>query len=45
MRKHEIGQYTLSQILNALDYSDPSDPHAGNMPIGSLAEIDEMFGG
>ena len=44
MRWWEIGKYTLSQICNALDQSDPNDPHAGNIPISSLDEIDRMYG-
>jgi hypothetical protein len=44
MRKWEISRYTLSQVINALDRTDPSDPHAGNIPIGSLDDIDMLFG-
>jgi hypothetical protein len=44
MRKWEASRYTLTQLLNALDFSDPSDPHAGGIPISSLAELDDMFG-
>ena len=44
MRRWEIGRDTLSQIINALDASDPNDPHAGNIPINSLDEIDRMYG-
>ena len=36
MRKWEIARYTLSQLLNALDFSDPDDPHSGQILIGSL---------
>ena len=43
MRKWEIARYTHTQLANALDRSDPNDPHAGQTPIGSLAELDEMF--
>lgn len=43
MRKWEIGRYTLSQLLNALAREDRSDPHAGNVPIGSLAELDRLW--
>jgi hypothetical protein len=43
MRKWEIDRYTLSQLLNALKV-DSDDPHAGNIPITSLSDIDEMFG-
>jgi hypothetical protein len=44
MRKWEIGRYTLTQLLNALDMSDPNDPHAGNIPINSLDDLEEMYG-
>lgn len=44
MRKWEIMRYTISQLVNALDQSDPNDPHAGGIPIGSTHEIDRMFG-
>ena len=40
----EVCRHTLTQIMNALDPSDPNDPHRGQIPIGSLAELDEMFG-
>jgi len=43
MRKWEVGRYTLTQLLNALDYSDPNDPHRGGIPISSLADLDGMF--
>jgi hypothetical protein len=43
MRKWEIGRYTLTQILNAIDKSDPDDPHAGQVEIQSLDELDELF--
>jgi hypothetical protein len=43
MRKWEVGRYTLTQLVNALDRSDPNDPHAGNIPINSLDDIDELF--
>lgn len=43
MRRWEIGRYTLSQLLNALDRSDPNDPHRGQTMINSVAELDEMF--
>jgi hypothetical protein len=42
MRKWEIGRYTLTQLLNGLDYSDPNDPHAGGIPLSSLAELDDL---
>jgi hypothetical protein len=41
-RKWEIGRYTLSQILNALDQADPDDPHAGGIPINSLDDLDDL---
>lgn len=44
MRKWEIMRYTLTQLINALDRTDPDDPHAGNIPLGSLDDIDRMFG-
>jgi hypothetical protein len=44
MRKWDIGRYTLTQILNALDRGDPDDPHAGNVEIGSLEDIARMYG-
>ena len=43
MRKWEIGRYTLTQLINALDRSDPNDPHRGQTMIGSIAELEEMF--
>jgi hypothetical protein len=43
MRKWEIGRYTLTQLLNALQV-DSNDPHAGGIPIGSLAELEDLFG-
>lgn len=44
MRKWEIGRYTLTQLLNALQQpNDPDDPHAGNIPIGSLSQLDDLF--
>jgi len=44
MRKWEYSRYTLTQLLNALNTSDPDDPHAGNIPIGSLADLEEILG-
>lgn len=41
MRKWEVARYTLSQINNALDQSDPDDPHAGGIPITSLDVLDD----
>lgn len=43
MRKWDYRRYTLTQLLNALDTTDPDDPHAGQMPIGSLAELEQML--
>jgi hypothetical protein len=42
MRKWEIGRYTLTQLINALDQSDPNDPHAGGIPLNSLADLEEF---
>jgi hypothetical protein len=42
MRKAEILTYTFSQLLNALDDSDPSDPHAGGIPLTSLSQLDDL---
>jgi len=44
MRKWEWGRYTLSQLLNALDRSDPTDPHAGGIPIQSLDDLHDLYG-
>jgi len=44
MRKWEIGRYTLTQLLNALDTSDPNDPHAGGIPINSIDDLEELLG-
>jgi hypothetical protein len=43
MRKWEYRRYTLTQLLNALDTSDPNDPHAGQITINSLADLDEFI--
>lgn len=43
MRKWEIGRYTLTQLRNALDRSDPTDPLAGTIPIRSLADLDRLW--
>lgn len=43
MRKREIGSYTLTQLLNALDSTDPNDPHSGNIPINSLADLEDWM--
>lgn len=43
MRRWEIGRYTLSQLINALDMSDPDDPHRGCIPIKSLADIADLY--
>lgn len=45
MRKWDVGRYTFSQIRNALDKSDPNDPHRGGIPINSLSDLDEMWDG
>ena len=44
MRKWEIGRYTLTQLLNALDTSDPNDPHAGGISINSIDDLEELLG-
>jgi hypothetical protein len=47
MRKWDAARYTLSQLHNALDYSDHSDPHAGNVPLAGpddLRAILDMHG-
>ena len=44
MRRWEVCRYTFRQLVNALSVTDPDDPHAGQIEIGSLAELDEMFG-
>jgi len=43
MRRWEIGRYTFSQLLSALDSSDQDDPHRGGVPLGSLAELDALL--
>jgi hypothetical protein len=43
MRKWEIARYTLSQLANALDRSDPDDPHAGQMSLNSLDQLHDLF--
>ena len=43
MRKWQWSRYTLTQLLNALDASDPDDPHAGGIPIKSLSELDDLW--
>jgi len=43
MRKWEWGKYTRTQLINALDRSDPGDPHAGNIPLSSLDELDDYL--
>jgi hypothetical protein len=42
MRKWEIRKYTRTQLLAMLDTSDPDDPHRGNIPIHSLADLDDF---
>jgi len=44
MRRWDICRYTFRQLLNALSQANPDDPHANQIEIGSLAELDEMFG-
>lgn len=44
MRRWEILDYTLSQLLNALDARDPDDPFTGTIPINSLDDIPELLG-
>ena len=44
MRKWEIVRYTRSQLLNALDYSDPNDPHRGGIEIRCQADLDALLG-
>lgn len=39
MRWWEVGRYTLTQITNALDRTDPADPHAGNVPISGMGDL------
>jgi hypothetical protein len=43
MRKWEIGRYTLTQLHDALDRSDPDDPHRGQIPIDSLEDLDDLI--
>jgi hypothetical protein len=43
MRKWEIGRYTLSQLLNALDQSDPNDPHAGGIEVRDEADFRRLL--
>ena len=43
MRRWEIERYTLSQLLNALDSSDPDDPHRGGVAISSLDDLIDMY--
>lgn len=44
MRKWEWSRYTVRQLLNALDESDPDDPHAGNIPISSMDDLEALLG-
>lgn len=44
MRRREILDYTLSQLLNALDTRDPDDPFTGTIPINSLDDIQDLIG-
>lgn len=41
MRRWEIGRCTLTYLVNALDFSDPTDPHRGGHHINSLSELDK----
>lgn len=43
MRKWEVLEYTLTQLVCMLDRSDPDDPFAGTIPINSLDDIDRML--
>ena len=43
MRRWEIGQYTVSQLVNALDRSEPSSRRDGGIPLQSLDDLDELF--
>ena len=43
MRKWDIARYTLTQLQIALDTSDPDDPHAGQIPLNSLADLDDLI--
>lgn len=45
MRKWEIARYTLSQLLCALASPDESDPHAGNLPITAIGDVEEHWRG
>ena len=44
MRKHEIAGYTLSQLMNALDYSDHGDTPKGRTSVKSFQEMHEILG-
>lgn len=43
MRKWEVGRYTPTQLVNALDTSDPDDPHAGNVPVSGLGDLQSLL--
>ncbi len=43
MRRWEILEYTLTQLVCMLDRSDPDDPFVGTIPINSLDDIDRML--
>lgn len=45
MRKWDIARYTLTQLLNALDTTDPNDPHAGGIEVASLSQLDALWHG
>lgn len=39
MRRRDILGCTLTYLLNALDSSDPNDPHAGNLPLEYIEDL------
>lgn len=39
----QVCRHTYSQIMNALDYSDPNDSSKGLTPFNSFQELAEMF--
>lgn len=43
MRRWEIGQYTLTQLVNALDRSEPASRRDPTIPLRSLDDLDELF--
>ncbi|MDG3003252.1 hypothetical protein [Paludisphaera mucosa] len=44
MRKWEWARYTLTGLVHALRERD-ADPHAGNIPVESWADLDRLIGG